>query len=76
MREEIIKSLARGAAKKAINQRNFKKYKVPYPDYPTQVKIMKQVDELNSEIGENQNKINELQNSILGLKDKIKCLIL
>ena len=76
MREEIIKSLARGAAKKAINQRNFKKYKVPYPDYPTQVKIMKQVDELNSEIGENQNKINELQNSILGLKDKIKSLIL
>ena len=76
MREEIIKSLARGAAKKAINQRNFKKYKVPFPDYPTQVKIMKQVDGLNNEIGENQNKIDELQNSIQGLKNKIRDLIL
>jgi len=76
MREEIIKSLARGAAKKAINQRNFKKYKVPFPDYPTQVKIMRQVDGLNDEIEENQNKIDKLQNSIQGLKDKIRDLIL
>lgn len=76
MREEIIKSLARGAAKKAINQRNFKKYKVPFPDYPTQVKIMGQVDGLNDEIEENQNKIDKLQNSIQGLKDKIRDLIL
>ncbi len=76
MRDEVIKALARGAAKKAINQRNFKKYKVPFPDYPTQVKIMKQVDELNGEIVENQNKIDELQNSIQGLKDKIRGLIL
>jgi type I restriction enzyme S subunit len=76
MRDEVIKALARGAAKKAINQRNFKKYKVPFPDYPTQIKIMKQVDKLNSEIGENQNKIDELQNSIQGLKGKIRDLIL
>lgn len=76
MREEIIKALARGAAKKAINQRNFKKYKVPFPDYPTQVKIMKQVDQLNEVIGKKQNEIKELKNSIHGLEDKIKNLIL
>lgn len=76
MREEIIKALARGAAKKAINQRNFKKYKVPFPDYPTQVKIMKQVDQLNEVIGKKQNEIKELKNSIHGLEDQIKDLIL
>ena len=76
MREEIIKALARGAAKKAINQRNFKKYKVPFPDYSTQVKIMKQVDQLNEVIGKKQNEIKELKNSIHGLEDQIKDLIL
>lgn len=76
MKEEIIKSLARGAAKKAINQRNFKKYKVPLPDYSAQIEIMRQVNLINDEIGNNQGKINELQNSINGLKDKIKDLIL
>lgn len=76
MREEIIKSLARGAAKKAINQRNFKKYKVPFPDYPTQVKIMKQVNQLNNEIESKQSEIDKLNNSIYGLKGQIKDLIL
>lgn len=76
MKEEIIKSLARGAAKKAINQRNFKKYKVPLPDYSTQIEIMRQVNLINDEIGNNQGKISELQNSINGLRDKIKDLIL
>ena len=76
MREEIIKSLARGAAKKAINQRNFKKYKVPFPDYPTQVKIMKQVNQLNKEIELKQSEINKLNSSIHDLKDQIKDQIL
>ena len=76
MRNEIIKALARGAAKKAINQRNFKKYKVPYPEYPKQVEIMRQVDKLNEEVDKEENKINKLQDSIDSLKDEIKKLIL
>jgi len=76
MREEIIKALARGAAKKAINQRNFKQYKVPYPTYSDQIKIMEKVNKLNIDIQSKEVEREELQNSINNLKDKIKNLIL
>lgn len=76
MRDEIIKALARGAAKKAINQRNFKKFKVPIPDYQTQVRIMKEVDLVNVIIKNKQSEIVELQSSIHNLEDQIKNLVL
>ncbi len=76
MREEIIRALARGAAKKAINQRNFKQYKVPCPEYPVQLEIMDKVNKLNIEIKNKEDEKEILQNSISGLKGKIKNLIL
>src|SRR3989344_9625616 len=76
MREEIIRALARGAAKKAINQRNFKQYKVPCPEYSVQLEIMDKVNKLNIEIRNKEDEKEILQNSISGLKGKIKNLIL
>ncbi|MCX6795788.1 MAG: N-6 DNA methylase [Candidatus Falkowbacteria bacterium] len=76
MRDEIIKALARGAAKKAINQRNFKKYKVPYPEYSEQLSIMKKVNELNVEIDKEEKEIQDRQNAIAKLKEKVKNYIL
>lgn len=76
MREQIVKDLARGTAKKVINQRNFSTYKIPYLEYKDQEEIMKIVDILKREIEKESQIIDEHQKIIDEKKERIKSYIL
>ncbi len=76
MRDQLVIDLARGAAKKAINQRNFSKYKIPYLEYKDQEKIMEIVETLKREIEKESKIIDEHQRIINERKDLIKSYIL
>jgi type I restriction enzyme M protein len=76
MRDQLVIDLARGAAKKAINQRNFSKYKIPYLEYKDQETIMEIVETLKREIEKESKIIDEHQKIIDEKKDLIKSYIL
>ncbi len=76
MRDQLVIDLARGAAKKAINQRNFSKYKIPYLEYKDQETIMDIVETLKREIEKESKIIDEHQKIIDEKKDLIKSYIL
>lgn len=76
MREQLVKDLARGAAKKAINQRNFKRYKIPYLEYEEQTRIMNLVENLKNEINKEKEIIEEHQIVIDEKEKLIKSYIL
>lgn len=63
-RKTIVKLLARGVNKKAINITRFKNFKVDYPDYPVQVEYGKKVEEKMQEIQQLKDEINNKQNEI------------
>lgn len=76
MREKVVKELARGAAKKAISQRNFKRYKVPYPSISVQKEIMKKVDNLKNRIATEEKIIIEQKEKITNYEEEIRNRIL
>lgn len=63
-RKTIVKLLARGVNKKAINITRFLNFKVEYPDYPVQVEYGKKVEEKMQEIQRLKDEINNKQNEI------------
>lgn len=63
-RKTIVKLLARGVNKKAINITRFQKFKVECPDYPIQVEYGKKVEEKMQEIQQLKDEINNKQNEI------------
>lgn len=63
-RKQIVKLLARGVNKKAINKTRFSKYKVEYPDIETQKEIGEKVNKIMQEIQDLKTKINNKQNEI------------
>ena len=70
-REKIVRLLARGSAKKAINKTDFSNLEVPYPKYTDQVKYAKQLDRVaksKNTINEKMKSINKQLNLILLLK--------
>jgi type I restriction enzyme S subunit len=76
MRDKVVKDLARGAAKKAISQRNFKRYKLPYPPISIQKEIMKKVDDLKQKISSEEQIILEHKKKIENYKEEIRNRIL
>ena len=63
-RKTIVKLLARGVNKKAINITRFQNFKVECPDYPIQVEYGKKVEEKMQEIQQLKDEINNKQNEI------------
>ena len=63
-RKQIVKLLARGVNKKAINKTRLLNYRVQYPDIETQKEIGENVNKIMQEIEDLKTKINYKQNEI------------
>ncbi|HOX53845.1 MAG TPA: N-6 DNA methylase [Candidatus Omnitrophota bacterium] len=76
LREKVVNDIVKGAAKKAISAKNFKKHKVPYLPIDTQEKIVKEIEDLENKINNEQEIINRHLNSIESYKNDIERKIL
>ncbi|MDD3374433.1 MAG: N-6 DNA methylase [Candidatus Omnitrophica bacterium] len=75
-RDRIVADLARGAAKKAINKRNFQAYKIPYLPYEKQKEIVSSIESLASEIAKEKELIRKHEASIFNMENNIRKLML
>lgn len=75
-RDRIVADLARGAAKKAINKRNFEAYKIPYLPYEKQQEIVSGIECLASEIAKERELIRKHETSIFNMENNIRKLML
>lgn len=75
IREKIVSDIAKGAAKKAINAKDFKNYQIPYLKIETQNKIVEEVKKINglieNELSKTQQHEQKINDYNLKIKDKI-----
>jgi type I restriction enzyme M protein len=76
IRETIVNNLVKGAAKKAINAKDFKQYKIPYIKYESQMRIVEKVAEMDSLIEKEMNEIQKHENIVDKYKTKIRKTVL
>jgi type I restriction enzyme M protein len=76
MRERIVAALARGAAKKAINMRNFSEMRVPYCSIARQDTIVETIAKRNEVIRSEQEIIEKHRKKITEEEEKIRIMVL
>ena len=76
MRESIVAALARGAAKKAINMRNFSEMHVPYCSIARQNSIVETIAKRNEVIRGEQEIIEKHRRKIAEEEEKIRIMVL
>jgi restriction endonuclease S subunit len=76
MRKNIVQELARGAAKKAINMRNFRALRVPYCPIERQNKIVEEITRRNRVIQSEQDIIEKHRKAIEREEVAIRSMIL